>query len=480
MSLVKGKNVVLQFYDQGLWQPLACSKGCTLTTNSETGETSTLDSGVWRTYRAIKNNWTVETDGIVSMDMNMALRRLRDIQFALQAILIKFDATDDNGLIENYSGYIILTTISTPATVSGMYEYSVSGLGSGSLNITDVPVDPNAGCNELWYYYDGVGGERTTGPIPAIATHEIAGRIYRDGSEYRPSGPQHDGSGIPDPNQKEFAYNIATGAITFSNGLPPLEPGEHVDIPYLICEDVVYDCIPVQIEQISLPDGAQNQPYSESISISGTAPFVISNIVAPYWMTIEIVEGVVVLHGTPDTSDTDIPISFSITNCNGASDTFDDTIDIIPPPDVQVSGVITFACSDGGGSHQGLTSIHIDFPVITPIPMEILFGEVTSSGGGNKYTGNDIFTPPAGTTAEPYYGGNNHLPFTISVPANINSGDWGLTIAIYLRGRDGTSGSEWICHSGLFPITDLWVKINTDGYVANFTTTLPGVTIHNV
>lgn len=87
-------------------------------------------------------------------------------------------------------------------------------------------------------------------------------------------------------------------------------------------------CIAVSFDAVSLPDGATGVPYESSFPISGTAPFNITAVTKPAWMSIDIIGGEVVISGTPDASGTGIAVSFTIENCSGDSAAFSDTIDV--------------------------------------------------------------------------------------------------------------------------------------------------------
>lgn len=227
MSIIKGSNVILYFKRNNIWEPLACGRTVTLTTNAETGETSTRGSGKWRTYRGTKLTWGISCDGLCSLDMNMSVGQLRQVQFDLTAILISFTATDDNGLIESFQGYVLVTSIDTPGSYNGLYEYSMAGQGSGELSITDLPIDPNAGGLIMWYPYDAVGDEYETGAIPTLVG-KIVGYLERDGIGHRKIANDVDFS----VTKKEFKFDSTTGNIIFNTNLSALVPGEQVDIPY--------------------------------------------------------------------------------------------------------------------------------------------------------------------------------------------------------------------------------------------------------
>lgn len=325
-SIVRGENVVLSFYHTGIWKPLACAKTCVLNTNSEVGETSTLTSGNWRSYRATKLSWTASCSGLCSYDLNLAVSELRTVQYSLDAILIRFKGTDQNGLTEEFSGYAIVTGITTTATAYGDYDYSVELIGNGDPFGVPDNINP-CDCVVIWKYYEATGGEFNIGPIAEIIGKEIDGRIYRDGIEYRPSGIFHDATGTP--GDKEYAFNPSTGVISFDPSGSSLEPDETVDIPYIVCGEVE-ECVAVQVTgDVTLPDGTVGVAYSEVVTLTGTAPFILSNIVKPAWMTIAVSGSNVNITGTPNAEATGITVSFDVTNCTDEEDSFSDVINVV-------------------------------------------------------------------------------------------------------------------------------------------------------
>lgn len=162
-----------------------------------------------------------------------------------------------------------------------------------------------------WYYYTGSGGESTTGSIAELVGATLV-ESFRDGVKHRNE---------PSPVGKQIFLNPATGEVLFAS---TLEPGEKVDLAY-VKEPV---CNPVVITNTALPDGIVDVPYSKVVQLIGTQPFIISDEVGPAWMDFELLDDKVTLTGTPTASDTDILIEFTITNCEGSTATFSDTIDI--------------------------------------------------------------------------------------------------------------------------------------------------------
>lgn len=99
-------------------------------------------------------------------------------------------------------------------------------------------------------------------------------------------------------------------------------------------------CVPVAIVgDPSLPDGLDGGVYNYAITLSGTAPFTLFNVVKPAWMTITVTGNTINFGGTPDTGDIGegIAVGFDIGNCgsdgsgSGVSDeaSFDDEIAVL-------------------------------------------------------------------------------------------------------------------------------------------------------
>jgi len=90
-------------------------------------------------------------------------------------------------------------------------------------------------------------------------------------------------------------------------------------------------CTPVSIAgSPSLPDGIAGVAYSYVIGLNGTAPFSLTDIIKPSWMTINVVGGTIEFGGTPSGSDigSDLPVSFTVNNCVSDTADFSDTIDV--------------------------------------------------------------------------------------------------------------------------------------------------------
>ncbi len=132
---VRGKEVVFYVDDSGTMKLVACARSASLTTTADIGETSTLGSGKWKTFKGLKLSFTLSAAGLVSFDMNYSLAVLRQKQALFSALDFWFFAADADGNQEKYSGKFIITNIGTPTTYNANHEYSLDGQGTGELTI---------------------------------------------------------------------------------------------------------------------------------------------------------------------------------------------------------------------------------------------------------------------------------------------------------------------------------------------------------
>jgi len=229
MSIVKGKNVILQVNNGGMLMPVACGQNATLTTDTDLAETSTEGTGTWKTQRLMRNSWQVDADGLVSFDTNMTPSQLMALQFAGTPVFLSWEATDDNGLVESFQGYALVKTHTLTTAFNGLYKFNVLFIGNGKLTITDTPIDPNEiGGRVMRYEYDGTGTESGGNVLPAISV--LAGKsilaIERDGLYHRP---------VQDavPVGKQFKRDAEDDTvIIFAEDLPSIQLGEMIDIFY--------------------------------------------------------------------------------------------------------------------------------------------------------------------------------------------------------------------------------------------------------
>lgn len=113
--------------------------------------------------------------------------------------------------------------------------------------------------------------------------------------------------------KKETRKYFGCADETCSICCSPCEVSATATVP---CESVEIDGDP------ELPAAVNGVPYVFSFDLTGTAPFDLSNIIKPAWMSIAVVGSNVQFSGTPDEDNDSLLVSFNINNCDGASVTF--------------------------------------------------------------------------------------------------------------------------------------------------------------
>jgi predicted secreted protein len=132
--IIHGKDVIFQVDAGGGDQmPICCARTASLTTNADLGETSTVGTGKWKTFKGLKMSFTISAGGLISFDMNYSIAALRQRQINFEAIGFVFFGLDSDTNMEKYSGSFIITSIDTPTSYNGNWEYSLQGQGTGEL-----------------------------------------------------------------------------------------------------------------------------------------------------------------------------------------------------------------------------------------------------------------------------------------------------------------------------------------------------------
>lgn len=143
------------------------------------------------------------------------------------------------------------------------------------------------------------------------------------------------------------------------------------------------ECVNVSFIEPELPQGQVAVPYNEEIELVGSAPFTLSGITKPSWMSIQIVGNSVIIGGTPDVSSLNVPIAFTVENCEGqGNQSFSGNIDVIEAPVVHDVGIFSnddVTICDGGQSD-----------VYYRLPLEIGTVLYSDLGLTTPYTGNNF------------------------------------------------------------------------------------------
>lgn len=126
---LKGHNLILTLSGSAI----ALAKTCELIVDLELVETSTPNTGTWKTYLAGQLGWKITTSGLLERlrDEGNNGKTLLDLMKARQPITIN---VTERGTTNKYSGTAFITSLRQVATVKQYAQYTVELTGTGALS----------------------------------------------------------------------------------------------------------------------------------------------------------------------------------------------------------------------------------------------------------------------------------------------------------------------------------------------------------
>ena len=146
---VQGKNIMLYYfeppsvtYPAGRDIAFSCSTNCTFSVNVDQKEVTSQTSAWYREYKNDTATWTVNCDGLVTLNGYGYLFLLQQQQNRT-TILVKF--VIDNGVdgLVVISGNCNLTSLQINAPYKDIATYSVSLQGTGAYGTTGTSISPS-------------------------------------------------------------------------------------------------------------------------------------------------------------------------------------------------------------------------------------------------------------------------------------------------------------------------------------------------
>lgn len=217
MSLVRGENVLLQFYHDGVWKPYACARSCTFTTTTELVEVTVTGGGKNKHFKPTVNSFGGQCEGITSLGNAGLLTIYQLRQFQLGHVLqrSRFTRTADNSTsiyIDEVDFYI--TSVEDTSSFDNVSTFTIQLQGTGVIDQTIIDPPPTDS-TLMRIEFTAAGGETSfTDPL-LIDKYILA--IHKDGignSKIITSGT---------PASKECKYTAATGTFTWAIAFEPLE-----------------------------------------------------------------------------------------------------------------------------------------------------------------------------------------------------------------------------------------------------------------
>lgn len=223
MSLVKGEDVLLEFYNSGVWEPYGCARSCTLTTVTELIETTVTGAGQFKYFTPTVNSYTGNCDGVVSLNLPgmLTLYKLRQFQLGHVLQRARFSRLAMDGTstyIDTVEFYI--TNISDTSSFDNVSTFTIEMQGTGVLDQSIIE-PPIIITKVKRYEYTGTGGEMGF-TEPLLINKDIL-EANKDGlgnSKIITSGA---------PASKEVKYTSASGTFAWA---VEFEAGEEAYVLY--------------------------------------------------------------------------------------------------------------------------------------------------------------------------------------------------------------------------------------------------------
>lgn len=237
---VYGKDVLLLFLVNGIYQQAACATDCELSVNTDTLEVTTKTNvqgaGAWRRLVGVKNSWSGSVSGVEFLDTTIV--KLADIrQFQTDRIPVKilFTETDKTGTAySNWYGIAVITNTTNRGGSDGFGTFDISLEGDGILRADFDPTNINEPI-EMFYYYTATGNEGRSWIISDLVNCFPNGRIYREGLEQDASGNEPmNRPAVATPLTGQYKWDTSTGRLTLATVDPELSAGERITIPYTL------------------------------------------------------------------------------------------------------------------------------------------------------------------------------------------------------------------------------------------------------
>ena len=208
-TIVRGDNVLVEFYQSGNWFGYACARSCSFSSSTELIETSVTGSGKFKHFTPTVNSFSGNIDGITSLPgtTTVDLFKLRQYQLGhvLQRIRFKRLANNGNSYTDNVEFFI--TNVTDTSSFDNISTFTVELQGTGVLGQTIIqpPIIITA---VKRYEYTAVGGELGFTDALLIGKDIISvSKNGLDNAKLITTGS---------PASKEVKYTIATGTFLWA------------------------------------------------------------------------------------------------------------------------------------------------------------------------------------------------------------------------------------------------------------------------
>lgn len=132
MATIKGVDVLIEIntgtVELPVYTKIGGQRGCSISREKETLETTTKDSNGWQEFEAGFKSWSISADGLIITD-DVAYEKLEDSYLSDEKLLIHVKMP--SGV--KYQGFAICTSLENDLPYDDEISYSTEFQGSGEL-----------------------------------------------------------------------------------------------------------------------------------------------------------------------------------------------------------------------------------------------------------------------------------------------------------------------------------------------------------
>lgn len=354
---IQGVNCVFQVKIGDDYKTVVCAKSFTFNPVTDMKETTTVGSGFWKEFRPRKLSYTITFNGMLQVAAETTQEFAKTLfTYQIQFLPLEYRLlyTDNSGNIMVVLGTVYVSSSLFDASPANLVNATQELQGSGPIEVLDqLPElvninisstgDPSiAALIQFRLMNDngdiifdsgqlpGASGGNFAHPMNVTGqvqsgSYSFLWQVTTDavGNQFDLNAPPTKSTSFNNNTTNENSYGVqqydftADRAVTFAFGINNPPP----------------TCVAPVVASSNVPNGTEIVPWSGSVTLSGSQPFVLSNITKPSWMSISISGNIITLQGASPSPGLLQEVAFDVTNACGTT-SFNDEFNINPNPNV--------------------------------------------------------------------------------------------------------------------------------------------------
>jgi hypothetical protein len=358
MSLIQSNRCALQVSLNGVYTTVMCLRSFRVSPSTEEKEITAPVDGKFKSYDYHTLSARASLDGVLIRDPSTStVFSFAKAQLAFEELKIRAVYLAENGLPMVFKALCIVSSVNIETSAGQVGAGTVELLVSGEYSIEEaLPVDVNLRIRST-------GNNTAPAFIKVWLTDQNGDVIFQTDIQ-----PQANGSFLNNPvdvtfqvpaGQYALYYYVDTNTVgnninldtsvpynaSFNAGVTELNtyPNNFYNLTANSIVTITLGnggqpptCVPVAITgSTTMADATVGAAYSRVQGLSGSQPFVISNVTKPAWLNIQITNfgglEVVSMTGTPIDPPGTYDVTFDVSNACGTT-SFASTVTVLPQP----------------------------------------------------------------------------------------------------------------------------------------------------